>query len=254
MAILYVASEASELKRFAEMLTGLRKLKWPIDYAYEGIWEGRRMLLAANGAGPKLAAQALEVAIRAGLMAELSSSRLEAVVSAGYCGAIDPELRELQIIVATQIIDQTNNESFECAPVTADTQFVSGPVLSQNEIAHDATAKEQLRASGAIAVDMEAAGVAARAKRAGLPFACIKVVSDAALESLPINFNEMRTTEGRLARGKIVMHALTRPNVIPALVRLKKRAEEGAKVLGEFIVSCRINTEQKSGAAESAGS
>ncbi|MBV8069471.1 MAG: hypothetical protein JO270_06165 [Acidobacteriaceae bacterium] len=250
MAILYVASEASELKPFAELLTGVRKLKWPIDYAYEGIWESRRMLLAANGAGPRLASQAVEVAIRAGMVAELSSSKLEAVVSTGYCGAIDSALNELQVFVATRVIDQKTNEVFECAPVQAEATFASGPLLSQNEIAHDASAKQRLRDSGALAVDMEAAGVAARAKRAALPFACIKVVSDGASESFPLNFNEMRTEEGRLARGKIVLHALTHPAVVPALLRLKKRTEGAAKVLGEFLVSCRISAESRSGPVE----
>src|ERR1700745_3767115 len=99
MAFLYVAAEASELQPFTELLTGVRKLKWPVDYAYEGIWEGRRMLLAANGAGPKLAADVVEVAIRAGMVAELSSSRLEAVISTGYCGALSPDLCESQIVV-----------------------------------------------------------------------------------------------------------------------------------------------------------
>jgi adenosylhomocysteine nucleosidase len=254
MAILYVASEASELRPFAEALTGLRKLKWPIDYAYEGIWESRRMLLAANGAGPKLAAQAVEIAIRAGMVAELSSSRLELVVSTGYCGALDPELRDLQIVVATKVIDQASSEAFECAQVSADFAFASGPLLSQNEIANNMAAKERLRASGAVAVDMESGGAAARAKRAGLPFACIKVVSDSAFESFPLDLNEMRTSEGRMARGKIMLHALTHPNVVPALFRLKRRTEDAAKVLGEFLVSCRINTESKTGPGEPAGS
>lgn len=79
MAILYVASEAFELEPLAQLLTGLRKLKWPVDYAFEGIWESRRVMLAANGAGPKLAVRAVETAIRAVAAAELSSSRLEAV-------------------------------------------------------------------------------------------------------------------------------------------------------------------------------
>ncbi len=246
MAILYVASDASELKPFAQLLTALRKLKWPIDYAYEGIWESRRILLAANGAGPKLAAQAVETAIRAGMVAELSSSKLEAVVSTGYCGAIDPALKPLQIVVATEVVDPATNERFECAQVTGSGEFASGPILSQDEIAHNAAAKERLRGSGAIALDMEAVGVAARAKRAALPFACIKVVSDSASESFPFDLNQMRTAEGRVARGKIVVHALTHPNVIPALYRLKKRTEDAAKVLGEFLVSCRINTEPQS--------
>ena len=86
MAILFVAAEADELKPFAKRLTGLRKLNWPLRYAFEGILQGRRIMLAAQGAGPKLAAQAVEVAIRAVTAAELSASRLEAVVSVGYCG------------------------------------------------------------------------------------------------------------------------------------------------------------------------
>src|SRR5437764_10895060 len=109
MAILYVAADAIDLKPFAALLTGVRKLKWPIDYAFEGVWDGRRVMLAANGAGPRLAAQAVEIAIRAVTGAELSSSKLEAVVSTGFCGALDPQLRESQLVVATEVLDLTTN-------------------------------------------------------------------------------------------------------------------------------------------------
>ena len=250
MAILYVASEAAELKPLANLLTATRKLKWPIDYAYEGIWESRRMMLAANGCGPKLAAQAVEIAIRAVMVAELSSSRLEAVVSTGWCGALDPELRESQIVVASKILDVSTNETFECAAIGADGEFASGVVASQNRIANDAKEKERLCGLGAIAVDMEAAGVAARAKRAGLPFCCIKVVSDRAGDSFPFDLNKCRTSEGRLARGKIVVQALTHPNRLPVLFSLKRRTESAAAALGEFLVGCRINTESDSTQAE----
>ena len=126
MAILYVASDAIELKPFANLLTGVRKLKWPIDYAFEGVWEGRRVLLAANGAGPRLASQAVEVAIRAVIGAELSSSKLEAVVSTGYCGALDPNLRECQVVVATQVVDLGTNEAFDCSPIDTAAEFAAG--------------------------------------------------------------------------------------------------------------------------------
>jgi len=91
-------------------------------------------------------------------------------------------------------------------------------------------------------VEMEAAGVAARAKRAGLPFCCIKVILDRADESFGIDMNNMRTTEGRIARGKIIVHAVARLNVVPELFRLRRRTEDAARVLGEFLVSCRINS------------
>lgn len=250
MAILYVASEAAELKPLANLLTAPRKLKWPIDYAYEGIWEGRRLLLAANGAGPKLAAQAVEVAIRAVMVAELSSSKLEAVVSTGWCGALDPELRESQIIAATHVLNLATSETFDCAPVVADGEFISGLVASQDRIANDVSEKKRLRASGALAIDMEAAGVAARAQRAGLPFCCVKVVSDSASESFQFDLNKFRTSEGRIARGKIVVQALTHPNRLPVLFHLKRRTGDAATALGEFLVSCRISAGSDSAQVE----
>lgn len=243
MAILYVASEAFELTPFANLLTGLRKLKWPIDYAFEGILEGRRIMLAANGAGPRLAAQAVEVAMRAVTAAELSASRLEAVVSTGVCGALISGLSQGQIVAATQVFDLESKETFDCSPIGHLAEVASGPVITQNRIASNAGEKQELAFQGAIAVDMEAAGVAARTKRAALPFFCIKVISDRADESFGFDLNRMRSTDGRIARGKISFYALTHPNVIPELLRLRRRANDAAKILGEFLVSCRINTE-----------
>ncbi len=246
MAILYVASEAAELKPLAGMLSGLRKLSWPIDYAYEGVHEGRRILLAANGAGPRLAGQAVEIAIRAVTAADLSASKLEAVASIGWCGALDPALQEKQILIATEVLDVASGERYECvnvevSPAEAKT-FVSGAIASQNRVAVTADEKKNLQAqSRAIAVEMEAAGVAARTKRAGLPFCCIKVVADRADESFVFDINSMRTSEGRIARGKIVVHAVAHLNILPELFRLKRRSEDAAQALGEFLVSCRIS-------------
>ena len=242
MAILYVASEAAELKPMAKLLTGLRKLKWPLDYAYEGVWEGRRLLLAANGAGPKLATRAVEVAIRAITSAELSSSALEAVVSTGFCGAVTTDLKESQIVLASQVQDWANKEVYDCVPVEGGAAAVSGIIVSQDRMAIDVAEKQRLQeASGAVAVEMEASGVAARAKRARLPFCCIKVVLDRADESFAIDWNRMRTAEGRIARGKIMVHAAVRPQLLPGLFHLKRRSEDAARVLGEFLVGCRIS-------------
>src|SRR5690348_609829 len=251
MAILYVASEAVELEPMAKLLTGLRKLKWPLAYAYEGVWEGRRLLLAANGAGPKLAMRAVEIAIRAITSAELSSSALEAVVSTGFCGALDPALREGQMIVAKEVLDWANKERYDCVEVAGGAGAISGLVVSQDRIAADREEKRSLRDdAGGLAVEMEAAGVAARVKRAGLPFCCIKVVLDRAEESFAIDWNRMRDREGRIARGKIMVHALRRPNLLPELFRLKRRSEEAARILGEFLVSSRISPNANSAHTE----
>lgn len=241
MAVLYVSSAAFELKPFADHLTGLRKLSWPLDYAYEGILEGRRVLLAANGEGPRLAAQAVEVALRAVSHAELSSSRLEAVVSTGLCGALDPEIQLRQIVIGEEILEGLAGERLACEmPAEVSEEVAVGTVLSQNRVAATSAEKQTLRESGAIAVDMESSGVAMRARKASLPFYCVKAVSDTASESFRFDLNAMRNAEGRIARGKIVTYSLTHPQTIPALFQLKKRAEDAAQHLGEFLVNCRI--------------
>ena len=250
MAILYVAAEAAELKPFAARLTGLRKLKWPVDYAQEGIWEGRRVMLAANGAGPKLAAQAVEIAIRAVSASQLESSRLEAVVSVGFCAALCSDLLHNQIVVATGVIDPASAETFPANPVQTSLPHATGPIISQDCVAVTADDKARLQPSGALAVDMESSGVAARATRAELPFFAVKVVSDLASETLPIDFNRLRTQEGRLARGKIVLHALSHPHLLGSLLQLKRRSDDAARALGDFLVSCKFEFESRLSAAE----
>lgn len=244
MAILFVAAESFELKPFAAYLTGCRSLNWPLDYAEEGVLEGQRAILVANGAGPKLASQAAEVALRAVMVAELSSSKLEAIVSVGICGALDPGLRLNEVVVADRVLAADSQDSFDCQKPSGESTAVTGVVLSIDRVAWTVAEKAALRAQGADAVEMEAAGVAAKARLADVPFFCVKVVSDQADEALPFDMNQMRTREGRFARGRIGSYALTHPNALAGLLRLKRRADDAAQALGEFLVRCRIEPER----------
>ena len=244
MSILFVAAESFELKPFAAYLTGCRSLNWPLDYAEEGVLEGQRAIVVANGAGPKLASQAAEVALRAVMVAELSSSKLEAIVSVGICGALDPALRLNQVVVAERVLAADSQDSFDCQKPGGEGTAVTGVVLSIDRVAWTVEEKAALRAQGADAVEMEAAGVAAKARQAEVPFFCVKVVSDQADERLPFDMNQMRTREGRFARGRIGSYALTHPNALAGLLRLKRRADDAAQALGEFLVRCRIQPER----------
>jgi len=242
MAILFVAAEAFELQPFAGSLENLRKLKWPLGYAFEGVLHGVRMILVANGPGPKLAAQAAAIACRAVSGGGLSSSKIEAIASVGFCGALQPDLDVNATIVGSQVFDLAQTRTFACVPVSSGLPFISGQILSQNRIANSAAEKQQLSSHGTIAVEMEAAGVAAYAEKAELPFACIKVVSDRADESFPFDLNEMRTIEGRIARGKIGLYVLKHPMLLPKLLQLKRRSDYAARTLGDFLVSCSISS------------
>ncbi|HSU33773.1 MAG TPA: hypothetical protein VLJ11_21275 [Bryobacteraceae bacterium] len=243
MALLYVAAEDFELKPFARALTNARKLNWPVQYAMEGVLHGRRLVLVADGAGPKLAAHATAIAFRAFAGTGLTSSVIHTVISVGFCGALDPNLGANEIVMGTEIVQSMKSERFACTTGSASQSYVSGPIFSQDRIANNAHEKHELRSLGTIAVEMEAAGVAAYAQKVGVPFACIKVVSDRADESFPFDLNRMRTNEGRIARGKIGTYVLWHPILLPKLWGLKQRSDDAARTLGDFLVSCTISSE-----------
>lgn len=215
---------AAERREFGQaLMKGAKRLNWPIDFAARA---GDR-LLAANGAGPVRSAEAVDVALKHG--------PVRAVVSMGYCGALDRALQVGDIVVAVEINGIPGNipESWR--------KYTAGPVVSIDRIANSAAEKAALRAGGAIAVEMEAAGVAERASRAGLPFYCVRVVTDRADETLSIDFNAVRDRSGRIRATGVLISAMRHPwDRVPELLMLARRSRLAARELGEFLADCRI--------------
>ena len=231
--------EFSGLLRHAERVV---RLNWPLDYARK-IWlNGRAAVMLANGPGPKLAAAAAEIA--------KGRQALTGLVSTGFCGALDPALKALDIFVATEVLPSHH----DCALPNRDREGAllhslacargsvrSGTLLSIDRVASTVAEKRELYATtGAAAIEMEAAGVAQKAREYDLPFYCIRVVTDSATESFPLDFNRMRDANGRFSRTKIVLAALRRPRVFPKLIELNKRCKLASEALGDFIADTRF--------------
>src|SRR5688572_16300948 len=112
--VLVVAAEPRELANFPGMVG--QRLDWPLDYAARlGGW-----ILVANGAGPVRAAEAVEVA--------LARIHVRAVVSTGYCGALDASLQVADLVVATRV-----NGHEACLPVS-DRRRTVGAVISTDRV------------------------------------------------------------------------------------------------------------------------
>jgi nucleoside phosphorylase len=119
---------------------------------------------------------------------------------------------------------------------------VRGEILSLDRVAVTAAEKRGLRErTGAAVIEMESAAVAAKAREWGLPFRCIKVVSDTAAEDMPLDFNLYRDSAGRFSRSRIALAALRRPfSAIPGLLRLDRNCRHAADKLGEFFADCQL--------------
>lgn len=189
---------------------------------------GRPIVMLANGPGPALARAAAEEAAH-------RLDDVEGFVSTGYCGALDEKLGHCSMVVASSI-----NGGDAMQPAT-DCRYTAGSLVSQDAVACTVEEKSKLRATGAIAVEMEAAGVQRVAHETGVPFYCVRVVTDAASEALALNFNKVRDREGRFSRIRIIAGACRNPlRVFPELMRFQRTCKSASLALGDFIANCRF--------------
>jgi len=211
MNLLFVASDRMEL----------RHLRCP----------GDDIRTVANGAGAHRAAAAVDEALR--------NFHPEALISMGFCGALDPSLAIGDIVVATTVF--AADRAFPAEPPVTSMPHRAGPVRTADRVVATAEEKKQLHSTGAIAVEMEAAGVAQRAQKLGVPFFCIKSVTDLADETMANDFNAVLRSDGRFDTMKVLLSSLRHPWVrLPELFRLQRRCVLAARSLGEFIADCRF--------------
>jgi adenosylhomocysteine nucleosidase len=222
----FIAAEPREFSGFLRYVTKLSAAPLPVYWARRGIWKQREILLIANGAGPSQSAAAAGVC-----------DGSAAIISTGFCGALDSDLKIGEVIVADKVLFST--QMFGCRPVATSASFRRGVIYSSARVAATAKEKEELRKSGAIAVEMEAGGIVPYAQDRGLPFFCVRAVSDMAEESFSNDFNVALGADGRYRIGRLIGSALMQPHRrFPELLRLKKRCDLAAERLGDFLDSC----------------
>lgn len=206
--VLVVAAEDFELGPIRRAVSGRRDCEF---------------VFRANGPGPRLAAEAVDGA----------GSGFDCFVSTGLCGGLSSKLQVGTLVVGTSI----NGLAIDLPACTGSS--VSGPIASVDRVVSTVEERRQLETSGAIAVEMEAAGVLERARRQQRPFYCVKVVSDTASESFHIDLNAARRADGRFAISRILKQSLASPlQAAPELLKLYRNSRSAASVLGEFFANC----------------
>ena len=222
--LLFVAAEAREFAGLLPHCCDIKSLALPVNWAREAILNETLILMIANGAGASQAAKAVEAAPDA-----------HAIVSTGFCGAVDPDLHIGDIFVASEI------QNLPVRLPETSRRYARGTLASIDHVAQTALEKSKLRATGAAAVEMEAAGVAARAEARGLPFFCVRSVTDLAGETFANDLNAALRPNGQFDTMQILRSAIRHPLArLPELMRLRQRCEIAARNLGAFLADCRF--------------
>jgi len=214
-----IAAITGELKPLVrgwrrERRNGVDLWSWRFD---EGEW-----IAACAGAGVEAATRAFAEAERCG--------PVDFVISTGWAGALSEEFEPGRAYFVSGVIDARSGERFRSAIWSQELWLVSSPMVA------GAAEKQRLAAAyGAGLVDMEAAGVARLAQMRGIPFYCVKGISDGYTDQLP-DFNRFISADGKFRLIRFILFALVRPWYWLALARMGENSRKAAESIKESIL------------------
>jgi adenosylhomocysteine nucleosidase len=175
----------------------------------------------------------------------LAASTPEMVLTCGFAGGLNPELKLGDVVF--EIGDRqpaAGNQSeppyVGCYEKLLAAGAKPAKFFCADRIATTVVEKKKLRAdTGADAVEMESAAIAAVCQEHGIACVTVRVVSDPADEDLPLDFNALAKPDKSLDFGKLAWAIAKSPGKIGALRELQKKttfaAKQLAAVLGRVI-------------------
>jgi adenosylhomocysteine nucleosidase len=168
-----------------------------------------------------------------------AAGTLDAVISWGWAGAITCGVKPPEFYQLHEVIDSRTGERFATA-APADSPALRLATLRLVTLDHVARASEKRPLAEryqAILVDMEAATVARVARAHGIPFLCIKAVSDGYTDVLP-DFNRFLNPQGQLRLAVFVAYAAAHPRYWAPLVRLGANSRAAARGMAAYLTAC----------------
>jgi adenosylhomocysteine nucleosidase len=188
------------------------------------------------------------VAVCAGIGQDAARRAAEAIVtayhpelllSAGFAGALDRNLKVGQVFWPGCVIDGKDNSTTEIAAG-------NGTLISFPAVAGAGQKAKLADAYGAQAVDMEAAAIARGAQKHGIEFAAVKVISDERDFDLP-PMDRFVNAAGQFRSGAFAWFAVMRPWLWPSVLRLARNSARASQALSaeleRFIASRSGNFE-----------
>ena len=192
-----------------------------------GRLHGKSVAVIHTGVGRKICAQRMDIILR--------RERFEYLISAGFAGALEKELRIGNLLIAEnfsspQLLRSPGLDLADDGIFLGKLRTVSGVIDSNAE-------REQLAANtGAAAVDMETEVIADACAELDLPFLSLRAISDTASEPFPapahvlFNVEKQKTDFARLA-----FYLVTHPGAFSRLNAFRERVAVARKALADTL-------------------
>jgi len=170
---------------------------------------------------------------------EIYDCEIQMCISAGMAGALRPEHRVGEILVAQKVLapprDMTafSDPSLITAAVSLGAKGVSTFYTSDRVIA-SAEEKRKLCVF-ADAVEMESFEVMFEGGMFAEKTVAIRVISDGAEQNLPIDFNRATTDAGTVSMSRLLGEVARHPASVWGLIQFAQQSKMAGEKLGEFL-------------------
>ena len=231
-----VAALGLEVGYLIDRLTRVRRYAGAAHEVVEGEHGGKLIAVIVGGVGRPAARRATELL--------LEGHRPRWVVSAGFAGALDPDLRRNDAVFPNEIVDAeglrlaVDVKVAPEAPAPPNPRVTTGRLLTIDAVARTAAEKAELRARyGADVVDMETSAVAEACRDRGLRFLPVRVVSDEAGTDLPPEVLTLMNKSGGRLVGSALRAVWRRPSSLKDLFAVHNHAQEAADRLADVTLA-----------------
>ncbi len=163
---------------------------------------------------------------------------LQGVILAGLAGGLDPRLHPGDVVVEApggielNKIPQTKIFQIEIPG----NKVYAGKIHGSDRIIGTPTEKTDLfHQTAALAVDMESHIVRRQCELLGIPFWCIRGISDSAEQHLPVDFAKWIDDTGQIKPSALIKGIASKPSNIPELIRLGKASNLAARNMARVV-------------------
>jgi len=201
----------------------------------EGGLAGRAVALVLSGPGRSAAAKATEALIE--------GHHPQWVISTGFAGGLDANLRRNDILMADHLVDTSGNRlqldlKINPAALAVVPGVHVGRLLTADRLIRLPNEKRSLGAQyDAKAVDMETFAVAEVCRRRQTRFLSVRVISDAVDDELPKDIENLVNQKTKTAQLGAAAGAIwNRPSSAKDMYQLKENALLASERLAKFLV------------------
>ncbi|WP_031482157.1 phosphorylase family protein [Maridesulfovibrio frigidus] len=217
-------SEKSKLGKF-ELLSGI-------------LPGGNRFLCVISGIGAEQTSEAATL---------LAQKNPDLILSAGVSGGLAHGPAAGDLLAASTIHSELANHNpwhkserdvdLSTSLLPAYGKIPSGPMVTVPKPVLTPKEKTSLHdRTGALAADMESIAVAEAATKAGIPFACIRAISDASTRAIPSESLDGVDSSGKTKLKPILKAIANRPSLIFELIPMGMDYSKALKSLGRIFV------------------